>query len=91
MSTPSITKVTRKFQITVPKEVRESMSIHEGYHLAVITDGDEIIIKKLELLEWDEIFEKGEKSAEGKSITKEDIIKVTREEYWLSRFFQYCR
>jgi len=57
-----------------------SKSIHEGYHLAVITDGDEMIIKKLELLEWDEIFEKGEKSAEEKGITKEDIIKAVREE-----------
>jgi len=57
-----------------------SKSIHEGDHLAVITDGDEMIIKKLELLEWDEIFEKGEKSAEGKSITKKDFIKAVREE-----------
>ncbi len=80
MSTASITKVTRKFQITVPKEVRESMSIHEGDHLAVITNGDEMIIKKLELPEWDEIFDKGEKSAEEKGITKEDIIKAVREE-----------
>ena len=80
MYTASITKVTRKFQITVPKEVREPMSIHEGDHLAVITNGDEMIIKKLELPEWDEIFEKGEKSAEEKGITKEDIIKAVREE-----------
>jgi hypothetical protein len=52
----------------------------KGDHLAVITNGDEMIIKKLELPEWDEIFEKGEKSAEEKGITKEDIIKAVREE-----------
>ena len=80
MSKASITKVTRKYQITVPKEIRESLSIREGDYLAVIPHGDELIVKKLELPEWDEIFEKGEKSAEEKGFTKEDIIEAVREE-----------
>ncbi len=80
MSTASITKVTRKFQITVPKEIRESLSIHQGDYLAVITNGDELILKKLELPEWDEIFEKGEKSASEKGITREQIIEAVRKE-----------
>ncbi len=80
MSTASITKVTRKFQITVPKEIRESLSIHQGDYLAVITNGDELILKKLELPEWDEIFEKGEKSASEKGITRDQIIEAVRKE-----------
>jgi len=80
MSTASITKVTRKFQITVPKEIRESLSIHQGDYLAVITNGDELILKKLELPEWDEIFEKVEKSASEKGITREQIIEAVRKE-----------
>ncbi len=80
MSKASITKVTRKYQITVPKEIRESLSIDKGDHLAVITNGDELIVKKLELPEWDEIFQKGEKSAEEKRLTKEDVIEAVREE-----------
>ncbi len=80
MSTASITKVTRKFQITVPKEIRDSLSIHQGDYLAVITNGDELILKKLELPEWDEIFEKGERSASEKGITREQIIEAVRKE-----------
>lgn len=80
MSKASITKVTRKHQITVPKEIREALSIQEGDYLAVIPHGDELIVKKLEIPEWDEIFEKGEKSAEEKGLTKEDIIKAVRDE-----------
>lgn len=80
MSTASITKVTRKFQITVPKEIRDSLSIHQGDYLAVITNGDELILKKLELPEWDEIFEKGERSASEKEITREQIIEAVRKE-----------
>lgn len=80
MSTASITKVTRKFQITVPKEIRDSLSIHQGDYLAVIINGDELILKKLELPEWDEIFEKGERSASEKGITREQIIEAVRKE-----------
>lgn len=80
MSAASITKVTRKFQITVPKDVRETLSIHEGDYIAVITNGDEIVLKKLELPDWDEVFEKGEKSAEEKGLTKEEIIEAVRKE-----------
>ena len=80
MTTASVTKVTRKYQITIPKEIRESMSIKEGDYLAVITNGDELIIKKLELPSWDEIYEKGEKSGKEKGITREDIIQAVREE-----------
>lgn len=38
ISTASITKVKRKFHITVPKKVREAMSIHGADQLTVITD-----------------------------------------------------
>lgn len=75
-----MSKVTRKHQITVPKEIRESMSIEEGDYLALITNGEELILKKLELPSWDEVYKKGERSAEEKEITKEEIIKAVREE-----------
>lgn len=75
-----MSKVTRKHQITVPKEIRDSMSIEEGDYLALITNGEELILKKLELPSWDEVYKKGERSAEEKEITKEEIIKAVREE-----------
>ncbi|MFW6196887.1 MAG: AbrB/MazE/SpoVT family DNA-binding domain-containing protein [Thermoplasmatota archaeon] len=80
LSKAAVSKVTRKHQITVPKEIRESMSIKEGDYLALITNGEELILKKLELPSWDEVYKKGEISAEEKEITKEEIIKAVREE-----------
>jgi len=44
----SIVKVTRKGQITLPKEIRDKLSIKEGDYLEVTLQGDKIIIKKLE-------------------------------------------
>ncbi|MGM0510709.1 MAG: hypothetical protein ACQESD_06245 [Thermoplasmatota archaeon] len=37
-------------------------------------------MKKLELPDWDEVFEKGDKSAEEKGLTKEEIIEAVRKE-----------
>jgi len=76
----TVTKVTRKFQITVPKETRKICSIEEGDYLAVIPNGDEIILKKIELPTWDEIFEKGESSARKKKITRKKIIEAVQKE-----------
>ena len=40
------TRVTRRSQITVPKEVRKKLGIKEGDVLAVYVEGQEIILKK---------------------------------------------
>ncbi len=44
----SIVKVTRKGQITLPKEIRDKLSIREGDYLEITLQGDKIIIKKVE-------------------------------------------
>ena len=39
------TRVSRKYQIVIPKKIRETMGISEGDELAIDVDGDRIIIK----------------------------------------------
>jgi len=43
----SIVKVTRKGQITIPKDIRNQLSIKEGDYLKVSLKKDKIIIEKL--------------------------------------------
>jgi AbrB family looped-hinge helix DNA binding protein len=45
-----ITKVSDKGQIVIPKEVRDSMGLVEGIKLLVISDGDSIILQKVQLV-----------------------------------------
>ena len=40
------TKVTRRFQVTVPNEARKKLGIKEGDILAVYVEGQKIILKK---------------------------------------------
>jgi len=43
----SIVKVTRKGQITIPKNIREKLSIREGDYLIISLRENKIIIEKL--------------------------------------------
>jgi AbrB family looped-hinge helix DNA binding protein len=45
-----ITKVSDKGQIVIPKEVRDNMGLVEGIKLLVISDGDSIILQKVQLV-----------------------------------------
>ncbi|MGC8932931.1 MAG: AbrB/MazE/SpoVT family DNA-binding domain-containing protein [Candidatus Methanodesulfokora sp.] len=40
-------KVTRGFQVTLPKEVREALSIQIGDYLSVYVEGSRIIMEKV--------------------------------------------
>jgi len=42
-----LTKVTRNYQITLPKEVREKLNISVGDVLEVRVEGDLIVIRKV--------------------------------------------
>ncbi len=46
-----IVKVTRKYQITIPKEIREILGIKEGDLLSIEEKDGVIIIRKLDILE----------------------------------------
>ena len=45
-----ITRVSDKGQIVIPKEVRDNMGLAEGIKLLVISDGDSIILQKVQLV-----------------------------------------
>lgn len=45
------TKVTRKGQVTIPKEIREQLSIKESDNLEVKVVGNSIVMEKLESFE----------------------------------------
>ena len=44
----SITKVTRNYQITVPRDIREQADIKEGDKLVITMENDEIKLKKFD-------------------------------------------
>ncbi|WFO74946.1 AbrB/MazE/SpoVT family DNA-binding domain-containing protein [Desulfurococcaceae archaeon MEX13E-LK6-19] len=47
----SLVKVTRKGQITIPKDIRNALGINEGDYVVVRVEGNRIIIEKPRLPE----------------------------------------
>jgi AbrB family looped-hinge helix DNA binding protein len=79
MDYPKLTKVTRKGQVTIPEEIREAYGISEGDFMLVGGAKGLVMLKKLALPSWKELFQRGEKFAERRHITREQILQAVRE------------
>lgn len=75
-----ISKITKKGQITIPSEIRKVLNITQGDFLAIAMEKDYILIKKVDLPRWKSIFFEGEKIANEKNITLNDVLKACKEE-----------
>ena len=74
----SLVKVTRKGQVTIPQETRERLGIREGDYLVATEVKDLVILRKISLPSWDELFAYGEKFAAERGITREDVLRAIK-------------
>lgn len=72
-----IAKISRNGQIVIPAEIRETMGIEPADRFLVISEGEEIVLRRIrktsrrkELLD---LLELSEKYADENGITKEDV------------------
>ena len=79
MHYPKLTKVTRKGQVTIPEEIREAYGISEGDFMLVGGTKGLVILKKLALPSWKELFQHGERFAERGHITRQQILKAVKD------------
>ena len=64
-----VCKVTRRFQVTIPKAVREELKLEEGTHLAVGVENGSIVLtpQKIDPDQawfWTEEWQEGEREAD---------------------------
>ena len=69
----SMTKVTRNYQITVPRDIREMANIKEGDKLVMTMENDEIKMKKFD----EDIFKRAFGSWKNAGI--KDSVKYVRD------------
>lgn len=74
-----IFKITKKGQITIPVEIRKQLNIKEEDLLAITTEKEYILIKKVEFPKWEDVFSRGETIAKEIKITQDDVIKACSE------------
>jgi len=82
------TTVTSKFQVTIPKEIREILDVKEGDKLIfTIDDKGEVVIKKAVIVTLDELSALISQEAEKQGYTKEQLeedISKAKEKAWKS-------
>lgn len=82
MSEVTITKLSSKGQIVIPKTLRDLLGLKAGEVFAMFGEGDTIILKKLELpsdTEFEELLKWGSDYAKKKKILKKDVLKAISE------------
>jgi len=82
MSEVTITKLSSKGQIVIPKTLRDILGLKAGEVFAMFGERDTIILKKLNLpsdSEFDELLIWGSNYAEKKKISKKDVLKAISE------------
>lgn len=79
MNYPRLTKVNRKGQITIPEEIREAYGISEGDFMLVGGTKGLVMLKKLTLPSWKELFEYGERFGGRGRITRQQILRAVIE------------
>jgi AbrB family looped-hinge helix DNA binding protein len=80
------TTVTSKFQVTIPKEIREILDVKEGDKLIfTINDKGEVVIKKAVIVALDELSALISQKAKSQGYTEEKLeedISKAKEEAW---------
>jgi len=78
----SITKISSKGQVVIPKEIRKKMKLEEGSLLLVLDSDNSICLKKVELPEiksWEEATKPFRDAARKSGFTKEDLNRIIEE------------
>lgn len=78
----SITKISSKGQIVIPRDIRERLKVKEG-NLFVVTDQDDsVCLKKIELPKiktWKEATMPFREAAKKSKFTEEDLSRLIKE------------
>ncbi|AKG90787.1 looped-hinge helix DNA binding domain, AbrB family [Geoglobus ahangari] len=70
----SIVKVSGKGQVVIPKDVRDALGIKSGEKLAVIVRNDEIVLRKVERLNFLEMSSRISSVAEKENIDVDRLV-----------------
>ena len=76
------TKLSSKGQVVIPQEMREHLKLTEGTPLAIVTQNDTILLKKIDLPKvktWKEAAKPFREAAKKSGFTREDLDRIINE------------
>lgn len=75
----SLTKVTRKGQVTIPERIRKEYRISRGDVMLVGGANGTVMLRKLTLPSWSELLEYGEEFSKRRRISRKQILDAVKE------------
>ncbi len=79
-------KITSKGQVTIPKEVREALEVHEGSVVLFEKDGDKIVLKPAKTLkEFKGILKSKQRVMDFNQIRKIVKKSIAKRVFWSGR------
>ncbi|MBU4070064.1 MAG: AbrB/MazE/SpoVT family DNA-binding domain-containing protein [Nanoarchaeota archaeon] len=78
----SITKISSKGQVVIPREIRERLKVKEGNLFLVIDQDNSICLKKIEIPKiktWQAATKPFKKAAQKSKFTKDDLLRLIQE------------
>ena len=82
MSEVTITRLSSKGQIVIPKDLRELLNLKSGEFFAMYGENETIVLKKIEIpsdQDFMDLLKWGSDFAKKKKIKRSDILKAIRE------------
>ncbi len=76
------TKLSSKGQVVIPLDIRKHLNLKEGTPLAIVTQDDTILLKKMEIPKikaWKEVSMPFREAAKKSKFTKEELNNLIRE------------
>ncbi|MFO8109923.1 MAG: AbrB/MazE/SpoVT family DNA-binding domain-containing protein [Thermoplasmata archaeon] len=82
MSEVTLTRLSSKGQVVIPKSLRDIMGLEDGDVFAMYGEDDTIVLKRVDIPSEEEfvrLLEWGESFAKKKKITKKEVMKAIEE------------
>lgn len=82
MSTVEVTSVSSRGQVVIPNSIRAELHLEAGDKLVVISDGDNILLKKIEApakKDFRKLIEKSRQFAESVGMKQSDVTDMIKE------------
>ena len=73
--TSPISRVTKKYQATIPQAVREALGITQGNYVAFEIQSGQVVLKKVLQMDWDYLNAVAETMREWTSAADEDAYR----------------
>ncbi|MBI5066211.1 AbrB/MazE/SpoVT family DNA-binding domain-containing protein [Candidatus Woesearchaeota archaeon] len=71
--------ISARGQVAIPSEIRERMHLNEGEKVLFVLEGENLLVKKVSSLSWEEITKPLREAAKKSGLKESDVPRIIHE------------